>query len=124
MAKHKVTSVDEYLAAAPPEAQEKLTELRALLRSVAPAAQEVLKWNTPVYEEGRILFAYSAFKKHLNFMPTRRTLDHFKNELTGYVTGRDSVQFPYDQPLPAELILKLARHRVWDVRENGSLWMG
>lgn len=57
-------------------------------------------------------------------MPTRRTLDHFKNELTGYVTGRDTVQFPYDQPLPAELILKLARHRVWDVRENGSLWMG
>jgi uncharacterized protein YdhG (YjbR/CyaY superfamily) len=76
-----------------------------------------------VLEEKRILFSYSAFKSHLNFMPTQSALEPFKEELAGYTTGKDTVQFPYNRPLPKELIFKIAAYRVRDVRENDALWM-
>jgi uncharacterized protein YdhG (YjbR/CyaY superfamily) len=121
--KMKPTTVDEYIAAAPTQAQDKLQELRAILKDVAPDATETLKWGSPVFEEKRILFAYSAFKSHLNLMPTRTTVDAFRGELADYATGKDTIQFPYNKALPGELIRKIAAHRVRDVRENNALWM-
>jgi uncharacterized protein YdhG (YjbR/CyaY superfamily) len=119
----KPTTIDEYINAAPVEAQEKLIEIRSILKKVAPKAIEAVKWGSPVLEEKRILFAFTAFKSHLNFMPTHRTLDHFKKELTDYKTGKDTIQFPYDKPLPKTLIRKIALHRAKDVRENDARWM-
>ena len=120
----KPTTVDEYIAAAPEAGQKKLQELRAILKSVAPAAKEAIKWGSPVFEEKRILFAFTAFKSHLNFMPTRSSLEPFKKELAGYTTGKDTIQFPYDKPLPKALIRKIAVYRATDVRENDARWMG
>jgi len=123
MPKAKPKTVDEYIAASPEGAKEKLSEMRALLRKVAPNATEALKWGQPVFEEGRILFSYSAFRSHMTFMPTRSTIDHFKNELANYKTGRDTIQLPYDRPLPKALIRKIATHRLKEVTEEGALWM-
>lgn len=123
MPKSKPTTVDEYINAAPREAQEKLRELRAILKEVAPDATETLKWGSPVFEEKRILFAYTAYKSHLNFMPTGPALEPFKEELAEFKTGKDTIQFPYDKPLPEALIRKIALYRAVDVRENDALWM-
>lgn len=119
----KPKTVAEYVAAAPKEARPMLRELRAILKSVAPKATEALKWGSPVFMEERILFAYSAFKTHLNFFPTHSALAPFKKELAKYVTGKDTVQFPYDRPLPKALIRKIAAYRAKDVRERGAKWM-
>ena len=119
----KPTTVDEYINAAPKEAKEKLMEIRAILKKVAPNATEGLKWGSPVFEEKRILFAYTAFKSHLNFMPTHSSMIPFKEELSGYITGKDTIQFPYDKPLPKTLIRKIALFRARDVRENDARWM-
>ena len=123
MPKSKASTIEEYISSAPAEAQNKLRELRALLKEVAPKANEAIKWGSPVFEENRILFAMSAFKSHLNFMPTRKTLDHFREDLKDYETGKDTIQFPYDKPLPKELIRKIAQHRYKDVMENDARWM-
>ena len=123
MPKPKPTTVDEYIAAAPEEAQGLLRELRALLHEVAPDAREAIKWGTPVFEEKRILFAFSAHKAHVNFMPTHASLEPFKDELAEYTTGKDTIQLPYDKPLPRDLIRKIAAHRARDVRENDARWM-
>ena len=119
----KPTTVDEYINAAPIEAREKLIEIREILRKVAPNATEALKWGSPVFEEKRILFAYTAFKSHLNFMPTHSSLIPFKKELEKFVTGKDTIQFPYNKPLPKTLIRKIATFRAKDVRENDARWM-
>ena len=119
----KPTTVDEYINAAPIEAREKLSEIREILKNVAPNATEALKWGSPVFEEKRILFAYTAFKSHLNFMPTHSSLIPFKKELEKFVTGKDTIQFPYNKPLPKTLIRKIATFRAKDVRENDARWM-
>lgn len=123
MPKMKPKNVDEYIEAAPQEAQEKLREIRAILKKVAPAATEMLKWGSPVFEEGRILFSYSAHKSHLNFSPTGPAMEPFQEELAKFKTGKDTVQFPYDKPLPKALIRKIAAFRAKQVRENDARWM-
>ncbi|MEX0646819.1 MAG: DUF1801 domain-containing protein [Balneolaceae bacterium] len=123
MPETKPTTVDEYIDAASAEAQEKLRGIRAILKKVAPDAKETLKWGSPVFEEKRILFAYTAYKTHLNFMPTGPAMKPFKEELAGYTTGKDTIKFPYDKPLPEALIQKIAAYRVMDVRENDARWM-
>jgi len=119
----KPTTVDEYIAQAPSHSQEMLKELRALLMEVAPEAKENLKWGSPVFETHRILFAYAAFKSHINFMPTPSALEPFNKELEKFKTGKGSVQLPYDKPLPKTLIRKIATYRLKEVKEKDARWM-
>jgi uncharacterized protein YdhG (YjbR/CyaY superfamily) len=123
MAKKKPTTVNEYIKAAPKEAQAKLREIRTLLKKVVPSAKETLKWGSPVFEEGRIIFSYSAHTSHLNFSPTGPAMQPFKEELAKFKTGKDTIQFPYDKPLPRMLIRKIAAFRAKQVRESDARWM-
>jgi uncharacterized protein YdhG (YjbR/CyaY superfamily) len=123
MSKTKPTTVSQYIEAAPAEAQKKLREIRTILKKVAPKAKEILKWGSPVFEEGRILFSYSAHKSHLNFSPTGPAMKPFKEELAKFKTGKDTIQFPYDEPLPKGLIRKIAAFRARQVRDNDARWM-
>ena len=120
---NKPKTVDAYIDAAPEIAQEKLRELRAILKEVAPEATETLKWGNPVFEEKRILFAYAAFESHLNFMPTPAAMEPFGKELVEFKTGKGSIQLPYDKPIPKELIRKIAEYRAKEVREHDARWM-
>ena len=119
----KPATADEYIKAAPPQARSRLSELRLLLRSVAPKAKETLKWGSPVFEEDRILFAYAAFRTHLNFMPTPSAMQPFKKELARFTTGKGSIQLPYDKPLPKALIRRIAACRLKELREKDVRWM-
>jgi uncharacterized protein YdhG (YjbR/CyaY superfamily) len=108
---------------APEDAQRNLRELYAILKKAAPGAREGMKWSSPVFEEKRILFAFAAFKSHLNFMPTPSAMKPFRKELAKYKTGKGSIQFPHDRRLPKALIRKIAARRVKDLREKDVRWM-
>jgi uncharacterized protein YdhG (YjbR/CyaY superfamily) len=123
MPRTKPTTVSDYIKAAPKEARRTLREIRTILKKVAPNATETLKWGSPVFEEKRILFAFTAFRSHLNFMPTHPAMKPFKKELAEYITGKDTIQFPYNKPLPKVLIRKIAAFRVKQVREKDARWM-
>lgn len=121
--KIKPTTVEEYHNLAPAQAQEKLKQLCELLKAIAPHAIEELKWGKPVFIEQRILFSYSASKNYITFMPTAPSLAPFRDELSAYNCGQDTVQFPYSMPLPTGLIEKIARYRYNDVIQNDARWM-
>lgn len=119
----KPATISEYISAAPKEARPKLREIRAILKKIAPKSKEAVKWGMPVFEEGRILFAFAAFRSHLNFMPTPAAMKPYASELARYTTGKGSIQFPYDKPLPKTLIRKIADFRLKEVREKDARWM-
>ncbi|HYF10164.1 MAG TPA: DUF1801 domain-containing protein [Candidatus Paceibacterota bacterium] len=119
----KPTTPAGYISAAPKERQKKLREMRMILKKVVPKAKEEIKWGVPVFSLHRILFAYAAFKNSINFMPTPSTMKPFKKELAGYKTGKGSIQFPYDKPLPAGLIRKIAAFRMKELKEKDVRWM-
>ncbi len=123
MSGKRPTTISEYIQAAPPEGQAHLRRLYAILKSVAPDAKEAIKWGSPVFEEKRILFAFSAHKAHLNFAPTPAAMKPFRKELAKHKTGTGTLQIPYDQPLPEVLVRNIAAYRLKDVRENDARWM-
>lgn len=117
-------TVAEYIEAAPAAGRPLLCELYALLKSIAPDAQETMKWNTPFFVEPRFLFAFSAHKAHLSFSPMESGLDPFREELAKHETTKNFLKVPYDQPLPVALIRKIAKHRLKTVRArtDDSFW--
>ena len=117
-------TVAEYLQAAPPDAQPHLRRLHALLASAAPEATPVLKWGNPFFVEPRFVFAYSAHKAHLSFAPGAAAMAHFAQELQSQPTTRHFLKVPYTQPLPEELIRRMAAFCVQSVaaREDDAFW--
>ena len=120
MASKRPTTIAEYILAAPREGQPHLRRLYAILKSVAPEAEETNKWGTPFFVEPRFLFAFSAHKAHLNFTPTPAGLEPFRKELEKHPTTKGFLQVPYDKPLPVALIRKIAEHRLRSVRRRAD----
>ncbi len=123
MSRPRVSTIAGYIAAAPKPARKNLRAMYAILKKAAPRARETIKWSTPIFEESRILFAFAAYKAHMNFMPTPSAMKPFKAALARYKTGKGSIQFPHDAPLPKALIAKIAKQRVAELRENDARWM-
>jgi len=122
MPKDRPTTIAAYIRAAPRKGQPHLRRLHAILKSVAPKAEEVIKWGTPFFVEPRFLFAFSAHKAHLNFAPTAGALEHFRKQLEKHKTTRNYLQIPYDAPLPEALIRRIARYRLRHMGEGESFW--
>lgn len=107
-----VKNVDEYIAQAPKEVQEKLQELRAVIRSTAPGAEERISYGMPYYEyKGRLVY-FQLWKKHIGFYVPTPVLEECQSELEGYETTKATVRFPLDEKLPLALIEKLVKARV------------
>jgi uncharacterized protein YdhG (YjbR/CyaY superfamily) len=45
------------------------------------------------------------------------------DEFTDFTTGKGSVQLPYDEPVPAELLGRMIDHRVKEFTVDGVRWM-
>ena len=118
MASKRPTTIAEYIRAAPREGQPHLRRLYAILKSVAPEAEEVIKWGTPFFVEPRFVFAFSAHKAHCNFAPTPTALKAFRKELEKHKTTKHYLQIPYSKPVPENLIRKIAEYRLREVRER------
>jgi len=118
MASKRPTTIAAYIQAAPRESQPHLRRLYAILKSVAPQAEEAIKWGTPFFVEPRFLFAFSAHKAHCNFAPSPAALEAFRKELADHETTKNFLQIPYDQPVPEDLIRKIAEYRLRNVRER------
>lgn len=59
------------MARLPEPAQDKLDEVRALIRSVVPAGTtEVISYGIPAFKQKRVLVWYAAFANHWSLFPT------------------------------------------------------
>jgi uncharacterized protein YdhG (YjbR/CyaY superfamily) len=115
-------SIGEYIDAAPKEARKKLREMRACVRKAAPGAKESIKWRMPAFSYRRILVMFAAFKHHIGFYPTRSAMSAFAKELSKFTTGRGSIQFPLEKPLPIALIRKITALRVRESLAKDGKW--
>ena len=124
MANKRLTTIAEYIQAAPRAGQPHLRRLYAILKSVAPEAEEAIKWGTPFFVEPRFLFAFSAHKAHCSFAPTAAAMKAFRQELENHKTTQGTLQIPYNKPLPEDLVRKIAEYCLRTVRERDdeSFW--
>ena len=115
------SSIDEYIARFPPETQQALEELRALVRECAPDATETISYAIPTFDlNGHHLVHFAGYAKHIGFYPVPSAMESFKEELAPYRSGKGSAQFPLGLPLPADLIRRIVAFRVAENTRQGS----
>ena len=110
------SDVDLYLANVPEPARSTLEKMRAVIRSAVPAeASEGLSYGMPAFHYKGALVGYAAFKHHCSFFPMQASLiDEMQDELKGYRTSKGTLQFAPDKPLPATLVKKMVKARVFE----------
>jgi len=109
--KAKPRTVDAYLAALPADQRAALEDLRAVIRSAAPKAEECIAYGIPGYRLNGYLVGFGAGKKHCSFYPGAVVQD-FKVDLKNYDLSKGTIRFQPDKPLPTALVKKLVRLRV------------
>ena len=108
----RLETIDDYIAEQPVEVRERLEILRLTILKAAPKAEEVISYQMPAFKLNGMLVYFAAFKNHIGFYALPSGHHAFKNELSVYKTGKGSVQFPLDEPLPLKLIAKMVKFRV------------
>ncbi|HXJ99059.1 MAG TPA: DUF1801 domain-containing protein [Gelidibacter sp.] len=110
--------VDVYINQFPEIVKETLQQIRQIVKTIAPNAEEIISYGMPGYKtNGKPLIYFAGYKNHIGLYATPSGNIGFKNELSQYKQGRGSVQFPLDQPIPYELIQRIVKFRL---EENES----
>lgn len=109
-------TVDAYINAQPQEAQQVLQELRNIIKEAATDCVEVLNYKIPSFtlvpggkRDQQIMMA--GYAKFVGFYPFPTTMEAFAEQLKDFKQGKGSVQFPYNKPLPKELIKEMVVYR-------------
>jgi uncharacterized protein YdhG (YjbR/CyaY superfamily) len=114
-------NVDSYIAGFPPQTQQLLEQMRAIIRKAAPEATEGIGYGMPAYRLGIALVYFAGYQRHIGFYPSGSGIAAFQQELAGYKHSKGAVQFPLDQPLPEELIATIVRFRADENRQKAAL---
>ncbi len=101
-------TVDEYLCELSASKRERAEALRELIRHTASEAVEHFAYGMPAYKlRGKPLVYFAVYQNHLGVYALPAAHAEFASELAGFKQGKGSVQFPWEQPLPLDLIERM-----------------
>lgn len=102
-------SIEEYILQQPENIQPYLRQIKDTVKGVLPEALEKISWSMPTYWKKRNLIQFAASKKHIGLYPGPEAVEAFADRLTDWKTSKGAIQFPYEKPLPLELIAEIAK---------------
>jgi uncharacterized protein YdhG (YjbR/CyaY superfamily) len=105
-------NIDEYINSQPAEIREILAQMRTTIRKFAPEAEEKISYQIPTFHLHGNLVHFAACKNHVGFYPGPSGLKAFPEEVAAFKSTKGAVQFPYNKPLPLNLIRKIVRFRL------------
>lgn len=104
----KNVAIDDYIATQASHVQVILRTLRSELAQALPDCQEKISYSIPTLFAKKVVIHYGANKAHLGIYPFPQTIDHFEDQVAAYRKAKGTLQFPYDQEIPYDLIVALA----------------
>jgi uncharacterized protein YdhG (YjbR/CyaY superfamily) len=113
-------NIDEYIAGFPDDIQRILQKIRTTIKRAAPEAEEAIRYQMPTFRLEGNLVHFAAFKNHIGLYPTPSGTERFRVELSPYDTGKGSIRFPLDKPIPYDLISRIVKFRVKENLEKAK----
>jgi uncharacterized protein YdhG (YjbR/CyaY superfamily) len=105
--------LDDYINGFPPEVRTLLKKMRLTIGKAASNAVETISYGVPAFTlHGKKLVWFAAYKSHIGFYPGAAAIAAFKKELSQYKTGKGSVQFPFKDPFPLDLVSAIVKFRL------------
>jgi len=107
--------VDEYIANAPKDIQDKRKQLRQTIKDCAPGAQERISYGMPYYAYKSRLAYFAYAKDHVGLYIPSPVIEAHKEELKAYGIAKATVRFLNKEELPIALIKKLIKARLRNI---------
>lgn len=117
-------TMDDYISDQSQPARKLLNELRLLVHETVPESMEVRDYKVPVFKlvpeaKTELQLMMMAGSKFVSFYPFASTLQKFADQLKKYKMGKGSVNFPFGEELPVEIIKQLVLHRKDELLNQG-----
>lgn len=110
-------TIEAYIAQQPEETRDYLQQINETIRSALPDAVQKISWSMPTYWKKRNLIQFAASKRHVGIYPGPEAVEAFAERLKGYETSKGTIRFPYDRPLPLDVISEIS---VWCEKAYGE----
>lgn len=118
----KITTVDEYIANQDPHLRPMLREIRNVIRSAAPKAEEVISYQVPCYKLNGMLAGFGVHKKGCSFYSMIPKLpDSLAKDLQKVKYTASTLHFDPKEKLPAAIIKKIIRIKLKANAERAAL---
>jgi uncharacterized protein YdhG (YjbR/CyaY superfamily) len=106
-------SIDEHIKTLPKDVAKLVQSIRETVHKAAPDAVEGIKYGLPTFIlQGKNLVHFAGYKEHIGFYPAPSGIEAFKKDLAKYNTGKGTLRFSLDEPIPLPLIRKVVLFRV------------
>lgn len=105
--------VDAYIAGSERGARPVLKELRKIIKSAVPKAEEGISWGVPFYKYHGVLAGFATFKNHVSFglAFVLKSVDREELLKKGYATGKKTIQIKFDQKVPVMAIKRILKEK-------------
>jgi uncharacterized protein YdhG (YjbR/CyaY superfamily) len=111
----------DYLLTQPAEFRPCLTELRNLITSITPNAQEVFSYQVHCFKQIYMLVGIGTTKEYCSlYTMSSKLVKQIKEELKGHKISGMTLHFKPDEPLPVDIITRIILLRL---QENGAIVM-
>jgi len=106
--------VRDYYASLPAPVRRRVRELRGIILSAAPDAEETISYRIPAFKHnGRILVYCAGWKEHTSLYPlTAGMKQACAADLARFDTSKGTIRFPSERPLPVAVIKRLVKARL------------
>lgn len=112
-------TVEEYIAGQPETFRTTLEQLRSIIRSVVPKAEEMISYQVPSFKHIYMLVGIGASKDYCSlYTMSPGLVKSLKDELTKVKVSGATLHFPPGKPLPAALVKKIVKARVKENEET------
>lgn len=109
IARQKFTSTDGYIVAAPSAVRHILEKIRSVVKAEVPDAIETISYQLPAFKFEKVFFYFAAFKEHIGVYPPVKGDKNLQKMLLPYRGEKGNLKFPLDQPMPYDLIARVAK---------------
>jgi uncharacterized protein YdhG (YjbR/CyaY superfamily) len=97
-----------YLDSLPPDQRAALEAVALVVADRFPDARPCIGYKIPAYRLGRIFFYFASFRHHVGIYPPVNTPPELVAELAPWRGPKGNLSFPHKQPLPLDLIGRVA----------------
>jgi uncharacterized protein YdhG (YjbR/CyaY superfamily) len=102
------SSHEAYFETVSPDVQPLLASIQAKVETLLPNASRCVSYNMPAFRKKRVFFYFAAFKRHIGVYPPVTQDAALVKELSPYRNRKGNLSFPLNQPLPIDLIGRVA----------------
>ncbi len=112
----KFATAEEYLTTFDGETLARLKQLRECIYQLEPDTEEKISYNIPAYFKDKKMFCYiSGYAHHVSMYPGRIPDEAFQNKFAVYLSGKSTLKFPNDKPLPMDAVREFVAWRLKEI---------